>query len=83
MLRFLHDIYARPDADLSQQRRSIGLLLSALAVCHPTDEDVENFMELGLENQVAETGKRVPEIRKAANEVLKKFRDSQRKRSDP
>ena len=70
----MHDTYTSADVDPNQQRRSILILLDALAMCRPTKSDKSTFADLvTLRDLVINTGKQVPAIRKAAKEVLKKF----------
>ena len=77
LLSVLYDTYTRDNADLNLQRRSIELLVEALAACRPTELDRKIFADLNLKGFVVETGKRVPVIYKTAKEVLKKFGTSE------
>jgi hypothetical protein len=74
VLQLLHDTYTRDNiVDADQQRRSIEVLLNALVLCRPTETDRKKFADLSLRGFVIESGKRVPVMRKAAKEALKKL----------
>jgi hypothetical protein len=54
------------------QRRSIVLLLKALALCHPTDEDKEKFAA-EVADSVIKTGKQESTMRDVVIKLLKDF----------
>jgi hypothetical protein len=78
LLDVLHDAYTRRASESSaRERRSIELLLRALAACRPTEEDEEEFAAELMES-VIETGRQEAAMRNVVIEVLKLFGPGER-----
>ena len=66
--------YAMAEGASENRERGLkNLLLSALAVCRPTEEDIATFVASGMWKSFAKIVKQDPRMRNSALELLKNF----------